>query len=286
LENGSQITTLQYGGGAAFANAGRLNFSTISGSPLATLGDAVNNSGTVSINSGTLALNSAYVQPAGLTLLNGGNIQNSLPLMIQGGTLGGAGTISGSVTNNGVVSPGKPLGTLSIGGNYVQASGGALDINVGGTAPGTGYSLLAVSSNAVLAGTLNVALTNGYYPANTNTLYAFLTAKPVSGTFGGFFYPSSQVGMKVDYATNDAALQITNLGPTPSQVSFSGLGHVSGKFAVTVGAATAPYVVETSTNLVQWVSLYTNYSPAAPFQFSDPLATNSNARFYRVRPAQ
>ena len=42
------------------------------------------------------------------------------------------------------------------------------------------------------------------------------------------------------------------------------------------------YFVQASTNLTDWKSIWTNVSPAPPFQFSDPAATNFNQRYYRV----
>jgi pimeloyl-ACP methyl ester carboxylesterase len=212
------VTTHSYAGTATLYNSGRLNVSA--GSSPASIGDAFNNSGTVSVNSGTLSLSALYNQTAGLTLLNGGNINNALPLQIQGGTLGGNGSINGSVTNSGVLSPGTPLGKMTIGGNYVQTSAGTLNIGVGGTVPGTSFDLLAVTGKATLAGTLNVGLTNGYYPANTNAFFTFLNASPLTGAFANFSYPYTQVGLQLNYAANSASIQVTSLGPVSVPVAL------------------------------------------------------------------
>jgi hypothetical protein len=278
------VTASGYSGAATFYNAGLLN--VLAGPSAATLHDNFINTGTVSLNAGTFAPSGTYQQTAALTLLNGGSMQNTVGLQIQGGTLGGSGTITGSVTNSGTVSPGTPLGKISIGGTYVQTSGGTLDIDLGGTVAGISYDLLAVTGKATLAGNLNVGLTNGYFPANTNTLFKFLTASSRTGTFASFSYPSSQLGMQIDYATNSASIQVTNLGQVLAPVTLMAPGYTNGHFTMTVGAAAGPYVIETSTNLVQWVSLFTNLSPAVPFQFSDPAAGNFGTRFYRVRQAQ
>ena len=37
-----------------------------------------------------------------------------------------------------------------------------------------------------------------------------------------------------------------------------------------------------STDLINWVPLFITNSPALPFQFTDPNATNFDSRFYRV----
>ena len=278
------VTASGYSGAATLYNAGLLN--VLAGPSAATLHDTFINTGTVSLNAGTFAPSGTYQQTAGLTLLNGGSMQNTVGLQIQGGTLSGSGNITGSVTNSGTVSPGTPLGELSVGGSYVQTGTGTLNIDIGGIAQGTTYDLLAVTGKATLAGNLNVGLTNGYYPANTNTLLTFLTASPRSGTFANFAYPSSRVGMQLDYAANSASIQVTNLGPVLAPVRLMAPRYTNGTFTMTVGAAPAPYVIETSSNLLQWVALLTNASPAAPFQFSDPEAGNFLARFYRVREQQ
>ncbi|HZV36376.1 MAG TPA: PA14 domain-containing protein [Verrucomicrobiae bacterium] len=58
----------------------------------------------------------------------------------------------------------------------------------------------------------------------------------------------------------------------------------NGQFEMTFWGPTGHhYVLQTSTNLVQWTSISTNYPSAVPFEFTDSLATNSPARrFYRV----
>ena len=47
-----------------------------------------------------------------------------------GANLGGHGTIAADLTNNGIVNPGNLVGTLHVGGNFSQSSGGALEIEL------------------------------------------------------------------------------------------------------------------------------------------------------------
>jgi hypothetical protein len=278
------VTTHSYLGTATFYNSGQLNVSA--GPSPASLADTVINTGTLSVNSGTLAPGAVYLQTAGLTLLNGGNINNSLPLLIQGGTLAGSGVISGSVTNNGIVSPGTPFGSMTINGNYVQTGLGTLNIELGGTVPGTSFDLLAITSKATLAGTLNVGFTNGYYPASTNASFTFLNASPLTGAFGNFSYPFNKVGMRLNYTTNSATIQVTNLGPVIGPLRLTAPTYVDGQFTMQIGITTGPYyIIETSTNLIQWTALLTNTTPATPYQFVDYLAGIFGTRFYRVQQA-
>jgi pectin methylesterase-like acyl-CoA thioesterase len=70
-------------------------------------------------------------------------------------------------------------------------------------------------------------------------------------------------------------LVIPALGP----VSYSG-----GQFSLTVGSGTAgpDYLVQFSTDLTNWVPIYTNDSGAPPFTFIDTNASASPTGFYRV----
>lgn len=57
----------------------------------------------------------------------------------------------------------------------------------------------------------------------------------------------------------------------------------SGIFQVQfTGATNHSYVLQTSTNLLTWFSLNTNVPAASPFTLTDPTASNSPTRFYRV----
>jgi hypothetical protein len=171
-----------------------------------------NNSGTVEVQTGTLSFGSVYTQTAGLTLLNGGTIANTVPLRIQGGALAGTNVIAGSVTNSGALSPGASPGKLTITGAYTQTAAGVLNIELGGNSPGTNFDLLVVSGVSTLAGALNVTFVNGFYPA-TNAAFTFLTNASHNGTFTAFNYPSNDVGMQVSYATTNATITVVNVRP-------------------------------------------------------------------------
>jgi hypothetical protein len=71
-------------------------------------------------------------------------------------------------------------GAVSVQGNYMQTSGADLDINIAGP---SAYGALAVGGTANLAGTLNVALLNGFTPAPGSS-FAILTFGSRSGDFG------------------------------------------------------------------------------------------------------
>ena len=144
------------------------------------------------------------------------SIDSRLP-EIQGGTLAGSGAVLGSVTNSGSVSPGAPLGRMAIGGDYIQTASGTLDIALGGTSPGTGFGWLLVTNSAFLDGTLNVSLTNGFYPA-PNAVFTFLNAYSLSNTFTTLVGPSN-LGLQAEYAATSASVLVTNLGPVLAPIA-------------------------------------------------------------------
>ena len=163
-----------------FSNAGTFRKSAAAGTT--TCNWPFTNTGTVQAQSGTIRFQSTFTQTAGSTLLNGGSLATSTTLNIQGGTLGGAGTVTGNVSNAGVVSPGASPGILTLSGNYVQSAAGALKIEIGGLAAGTQYDRLAITGSATLNGTLQVQTINGFSPAAGNT-FQILTYGSRTGTF-------------------------------------------------------------------------------------------------------
>lgn len=82
--------------------------------------------------------------------------------------------------------------------------------------------------------------------------------------------------------STNALLNVSVIAPTKPQVSGSTFSN--GTFRLTVnGESGHDYIIQTSTNLAVWTSVFTNPSPALPFNWSDPDAGNFNRRFYRVQ---
>jgi hypothetical protein len=156
------------------AGAGKASFTNV----------RVNNQGTIEALSGDLAFDAQYpygydsfYQQGGATLLKGGTVSafshNSgrLPLRmrlhIEGGLLGGYGTVQAHVVSAGTVRPGvdeQTPGALKIDGTYTQEAAGALRIGIGGNAPGTSYGRLDVTGDTKLAGALALVQLRGYVP--------------------------------------------------------------------------------------------------------------------------
>jgi outer membrane autotransporter protein len=167
------------------AFAGRLlNYGSVNFDADFTAGNGLANYSAIplSINAGrTVTLNGAGLDNQGTLAVNGTLVGGGPLLNDTTGTLSGTGAIQGNLTNQGTVSPGTPLGTLTITGNYTQTASGTLVEQI---ASASSYSTLAVTGSASLNGALKVVLLNGYLPGYGQSFTGILTAPGgVSGTF-------------------------------------------------------------------------------------------------------
>jgi len=167
------------GGSPVITNNG--TFQKSGGSGTTSIDPAFTNTATVLALLGTMDFTTTYTQSSGTTTLGPGGISVASALQLNGGTLNGAGTLTGDLQNSATVAPGDPstIGTIAITGNYTQAAGGALTMKIGGAAS---FDQLQVGSAATLAGTLNESLINGYAPANGAT-FPVMTFASRSGDF-------------------------------------------------------------------------------------------------------
>ena len=121
--------------------------------------------GTVSVAT-TVTIQEGYLSLLGTTL-------SATTVDVQSATLMGYGTIEGSVTNDGYLTP---LGSLTVTGNYTQTSGGELSEN-------WGYGqLLNVNGSATLSGYLVLGI-NPKRPPKAGSTDTFMTYGSVSGEF-------------------------------------------------------------------------------------------------------
>ena len=207
------------------------------------------------------------------TMLNwGGTIQVADVLDLEGGTLSGVGasTIQGDVLNNGTVNgilPGIPnsFANITITGNYSQPTG-VLNLGIGGTTGGTNFDQLTITGAAVLAGTLNVSLINGFTPSLGQT-FQILTFGSYTGNFQtvtglqlgsnqfDIQYNSTNVTLVVVAASSPSAPTVTalsaNTGTTAGGTSVTITGtnfyHVTG---VSFGTITAnSFTVNSTTSI-------------------------------------
>jgi autotransporter-associated beta strand protein len=169
---------------------GRNNVSTVFSGVLR---DGGQNGGTGSsltkIGSGTLTLSGTNTY-TGATIIKGGVLQvdgsiTSNTLVGPSGsnhsaTLAGTGTIHGSVTNNGTVSPGDAPGTLTVS-SYTQMKSATLLIDIAGSNTSQS-SVLDVLGTAILNGHLDPVLQNGFVPT-VGESFTFMDYESVLGAF-------------------------------------------------------------------------------------------------------
>jgi hypothetical protein len=200
LANGAAITNQSSGvfnilndqnlsGNGSFSNAGTINKSAGAGTMTAVAAGIAlsNDGGTVNVQSGVLSFAGDYTQNGGATVLNAGaTLAAGGTVNLLGGTLSGTGTVNGNLINGGQINPGGigVAGILTINGNYTQTATGVLNIDIGGTAAGSGYDQLVISGSATLAGTLNVNLINGFTPTTGATFPILTCGASRTGTFG------------------------------------------------------------------------------------------------------
>lgn len=191
-----------------------------------TLGDGANdltggaaNSSILVVGAGKVVLtqDSDYV---GAWFVSSGTLQVSNPTgsatgsgavrVTNTGTLQGTGSIAGPVENFGIIAPGASPGKLTLTTTYTQKTGGSLQIELAGTAPGTGYDQLLVTGAASLAGTLDVSLVGGFKPA-TGDAFDVLVAGSRTGTFGTVQLPDlgGRVQWNTAYTSTTAAIFVT-----------------------------------------------------------------------------
>jgi uncharacterized repeat protein (TIGR01451 family) len=165
-----------------------------------------------------------------------------------------------STSSNVVVSDTLPLGGTLLATNNTQGSvsrdGSQVTWNIGTLFPNTGVQLtLTVQANSAGNDIPSLAsVTTDTSDANPDDNEAFVAIN---------------VGTVV-----------------PPQLSGGSVG-ANGIFQMTVTGSAVQTIIQTSTNLVNWVPIFTNSSPfTSPFVFTDPAATNYPYRFYRAITAQ
>ncbi len=158
------------------------------------------------------------------------------PLVLATGSrVFGTGTITGNLTNGGLVSIGdSTTGLMTVTGNYTQTAAGSLTTGIGGLAAGTQFDRLSVTGSATLGGTLNLALLGAFNPAVGNTFQILVSSASVTGQFAtvtGTTIPGGKSFM-VGYNAADVTLTVTSplmAASTLGQDTVAGMPAESGE---------------------------------------------------------
>ncbi len=157
--------------------------------------------GPTAVSDGTLYLVDSAGSNTGSGMLVVGNL----------GTLAGNGRTGGPVLNDGAVSPQDfnfdSTATLHMLDSYTQLADGSLEIQI---STGGAHDSIIVTAQAVLSGTLNVSLLNGYVPAAGST-FDVIAADSINGTFTTTNLPVLPQGTQwqVDYLPTGVRLTVT-----------------------------------------------------------------------------
>ncbi|OPY03607.1 MAG: Lectin C-type domain protein [Syntrophorhabdus sp. PtaB.Bin184] len=151
----------------------------------------------------------AYIQTDGTVTIDG--TLETTNAGLEGGTLGGGGTLSGNLfADGGTLFPGSSPGTFTITGNYTQ-TGTTLAIEIQGTGASE-YDRLVVTGAAQLGGTLTVTLLNGFMPSPGDS-FTIMTYASHTGTFSTTNLPALTDGSwLISYNNTSVVLSVRGSG--------------------------------------------------------------------------
>ena len=172
----------------------------------------------------------------------------------------------------------------------ISATSAVVNITV---ASGPTVSLTNPISGAVFAAPANFKLgasatpgsgpvTNVQFFANKTTLLGSVTVAPFTApcsnlTAGAYTLTAVATAAGISATSGPVNVSVVNPAPLNLSAAAVGGGVFSFSYSATPGLA---YVVQSSSNLVNWLPLTTNTAAGSPVPFSNP-ATNG-AQFYRI----
>jgi autotransporter-associated beta strand protein len=193
----------------------------------------ISSGGLTKLGSGTLSILNANdytgaTAVSGGTLLVNGGLGNTALTVSSGAMLGGNGTLLGSVTvqSGATLSPGAPVGSLTISNNLTLAAGSTsrLEVNLDTLA----HDAITGLNNVAYGGTLivtNIGGTAGLADGATLNLFS---AVGYSGTFATLDVPALPVGWTWDISglPNGTLMLARTVSTTPTHLNFQVTGSV------------------------------------------------------------
>lgn len=234
------------------------------GGSLTVAGGALTFAGTGTYTGGTLVASAAALTLSGTlqgAVFNAGSFANNgtvFGAVSNIGLLSGNGTIAGNLANAGVVAPGNSIGTLSVGGNFINNGGGVLMAEVNGAGQS---DLLAIAGTATLqGGSVYVYAQPGTNLAPHTTWRILSAAGGLTGSFASVneLYPFLQSSLTYDanntYLTLDiggfAAAAATPTQATVGRVLDANVNTATGDFAQVLSAMATGVLSNTAAQAV------------------------------------
>ena len=160
------------------------------------------------------------------TIING-SVQGTGSGLTFTGYVTGSGTFSGPVTFAGTYTPGPSTASVQMQ-NMTLVPTSTLLMEIGGQSPGSQFDVVNLSGQVALGGTLEVALVNGFRPAD-NEQFTIITAGTLNGSF------ATQSGLNLgarlqlvpSYTSNGVVLTAVQGGSGSWQVDSNGAASVS-----------------------------------------------------------
>jgi outer membrane autotransporter protein len=189
--------------GAASLAAGSDGTSTaFSGALTGSGGFTKQGTGTLTL-SGTGSLTGPTTLQAGMLVVNG-SLAGSV-VTVNGGTLGGSGTVGGINAASGTVAPGNSIGTLAVAGNVAFGPGSTYRVEA--NAAGQADRISATGTALLTGGTVQVLAEQGEYGLATR--YVILSAQGgVGGTFAGLTSNLAFLTPSLGYTTTEVVLTL------------------------------------------------------------------------------
>ncbi|MBI5686490.1 MAG: leucine-rich repeat protein, partial [Verrucomicrobia bacterium] len=304
IANGAQVLAANafIGSGSGISNNSVLVTGT--GSSLILSNSLTAGYGTITLNSGTVVVNQLYLtnntssvmnfnggvlQTGGSTVSNGvafavGDGVHSATLDLFGGAHGfadglfintsasliGTGSITGSITNAGVIAPGDSIGVITDTGDLSLLGGAMMSMELGGTNTWL-YDQFDVSGALNFGGTLSVSLVNGFTPQAGDRFDLFDFGSG-AGAFGSLNLPALDPSLywntNLLYSTGVIEVDLATarvLSPAPGSTNNSAsvtftwdTGVGASQYALWVGSASNSYDLHAllvGTNLSRTLSL-------------------------------
>ncbi len=180
-------------------------------------GGMLNVNAGLTVDGGSVHLSRGVLNANTIALANDGTFD------FDGGTLH-VDDFQNNLTNEGgTLAPGKSTGHTDITGNYTQLDAATLEIEIGGVVPGL-WDTIAVTGNAILDGTIQVALLNGFQPVLGNSFTILTTTfGNVGGAFDTELFPvTGGVTFDIIYNSQSVVLQVVEATTLPGDYNNNG----------------------------------------------------------------